>query len=307
MATADELRAQRLRILHARFLDGARRYSSLYHVVLRSDQERLRNIFHGNIEFDESAANAYREFWWHAVAYGRFCRQFRKGFVSPEFEVVIGGQTWYGRYGDSKAEEFQCDVDEEGYPELAYRSLYLFEELSQDALDNIAAPGMEAPIAWSVSRSAGDGRNPWLELLYGFFPQTPEHWEGPSIVIDIGQNESLYINGLPWNVFTASARAIEMLIDGRQSGTSLPASSEHTEKLRPAHKRDHLWLKWQDDEGMTPATIRDRWNGMSDEDRRTVCPTKWQKIESEGGREGERDIIKQALKTARRERDTGEN
>lgn len=43
-------------------------------------------------------------------------------------------------------------------------------------------------------------------------------------------------------------------------------------KRRPAYARDHLWLKWQEAEGLTPAKIRDRWNEMEDFSRETICP-----------------------------------
>lgn len=31
-------------------------------------------------------------------------------------------------------------------------------------------------------------------------------------------------------------------------------------KKRPCHDRDHLWLRWHEEERMGPAAIRDRWN-----------------------------------------------
>ena len=83
----------------------------------------------------------------------------------------------------------------------------------------------------------------------------------------------------------------------------------HTAASRPADERDHFWLKWNDEEGLTPATILDRWNSMTDDERKAISPRKWQKIESDGGREGARDLIEKALAQAKRERlaETGEN
>jgi hypothetical protein len=69
---------------------------------------------------------------------------------------------------------------------------------------------------------------------------------------------------------------------------------------RPAHKRDHLFRTWKAD-GLGPARIVDRWNGMTDSERRSVCPRKWQRIESAGGREGARDLVEKALKKAEEE------
>lgn len=73
-------------------------------------------------------------------------------------------------------------------------------------------------------------------------------------------------------------------------------------RRRPAYKRDHLWLKWQQEDGLTPAGIRDMWNAMTDDQRRAVCAGAWQRVESTGGKEGERDIIKKGIQQATRER-----
>jgi hypothetical protein len=95
------------------------------------------------------------------------------------------------------------------------------------------------------------------------------------------------------------------------SGKSEPPPPPETclgRSNRPAYARDHLWLSWKSKEGMTPATIRDRWNAMTDEERRAICPRKWQRLESAGGSEGDRDLIEKALAGAEAEQQaTGEN
>jgi hypothetical protein len=42
--------------------------------------------------------------------------------------------------------------------------------------------------------------------------------------------------------------------------TADPKATTADRPRRPAYERDHLWLRWKDEEGMTPAKIRDRWN-----------------------------------------------
>lgn len=43
--------------------------------------------------------------------------------------------------------------------------------------------------------------------------------------------------------------------------------------LRPAYRRDHLWLKWnKSGERFGPAKIRDRWNEMTDAHRKAISP-----------------------------------
>jgi hypothetical protein len=77
---------------------------------------------------------------------------------------------------------------------------------------------------------------------------------------------------------------------------------------RRAYERDHLWSQWNTQEQMTPATIRDRWNQLTDEERRDVSPRAWKRIESEAGKEGSRDVVKKAIQLAKREStQTGEN
>ena len=70
-------------------------------------------------------------------------------------------------------------------------------------------------------------------------------------------------------------------------------------RRRPAYERDHLWLKWRDVEEIGPAAIRDRWNGMSGEERKTICPRAANCI---GSGEPGREVVRKALKRARRER-----
>jgi hypothetical protein len=39
-----------------------------------------------------------------------------------------------------------------------------------------------------------------------------------------------------------------------------PAAGASNKPRRPCYDRDHLWLRWHEEEGMNPAAIRDRWN-----------------------------------------------
>lgn len=68
---------------------------------------------------------------------------------------------------------------------------------------------------------------------------------------------------------------------------------------RPAYLRDHRWLKWNVEEKLTPAKIRDRWNNMDEFSRDMVCPTQCEALKA--GRLG-RQVVEHALKTARKEK-----
>ena len=71
---------------------------------------------------------------------------------------------------------------------------------------------------------------------------------------------------------------------------------------RPSFDRDHFWRRWAIEEGYTPAKIRDRWNAMTDEERKTICATAWQKVGTRGKDRG-REVVKKALQRAEKEAD----
>lgn len=89
-----------------------------------------------------------------------------------------------------------------------------------------------------------------------------------------------------------------------QSSSPIGESSGDAGKKRPAFQRDHLWLKWST-EGLTPAKIRNRWNDMSEQERKKCCARTHGKIE--GDSKQTLDRIKKALSLALQERTTGEN
>jgi hypothetical protein len=84
----------------------------------------------------------------------------------------------------------------------------------------------------------------------------------------------------------------------------LAASHAKAEKLRPAYERDHCWLDWHEQDHLGPAPIRDRWDQMTDEERKAICPRSYEKV---GGRDAEsqnagRETVKKGLKKAKKER-----
>ena len=50
------------------------------------------------------------------------------------------------------------------------------------------------------------------------------------------------------------------------------------DKSRPAYKRDHRWLEWHEKDGLGPAKIRDKWDRLSDDQRKQICSTASGKI-----------------------------
>jgi hypothetical protein len=259
-------------------------------------------------------------FWSDAVDYGGFRQLVEGNFVGPAALVTIAGKHWMGRFANpdfDREDSGSEDVGDGPYDP----TINVFEQLSQEALYHFADPASPPPKVAEVFDEDITGRNHWLEFLYRLFPGKPEQWNYNShFPFPLNPEESFLVTGLPCNVFLASARAIEMVIDRKPQEVFVPpcitvndssktsdATDDAGDERRPAYERDHLWLKWSQ-EGMTPAEIRDRWNQMGDEERSAVSTKKWRQIESEGGSEGERDLIEKALKKAKREQLwTGDN
>ena len=80
-------------------------------------------------------------------------------------------------------------------------------------------------------------------------------------------------------------------VDADLHGIGLDAASTGAEDRtkRRCYHRDHIWLRWAEDEGMTPAPIRDRWNREHPTD----------KI---GPKDSGREVVKKGLDKARAER-----
>jgi len=69
--------------------------------------------------------------------------------------------------------------------------------------------------------------------------------------------------------------------------------------LRPAHRREQVWLTWHTSEGLGPAAIRDRWNGLDVAVRKTIAPRCFGTFGSD--KKAGLNRVKQALVRARRD------
>jgi hypothetical protein len=99
------------------------------------------------------------------------------------------------------------------------------------------------------------------------------------------------------------------LIAAREQGevetTASPTPAE--EPQRPAFMRDHFWLRLHTKEKRGPASIRDFWDGLSDEQRKAICPRACGRV---GGndpntRRAGRETVKRGLRQARSEVENG--
>jgi len=97
-----------------------------------------------------------------------------------------------------------------------------------------------------------------------------------------------YPAGTKYEIYDSSKEDADDLLSNVLNDQELP--------MRPAYARDHLWYRWNI-EGLTPAIIRDRWNSMSDKERKTISPMSWNKIGTNGKDKG-RDLVKKSLARA---------
>lgn len=74
---------------------------------------------------------------------------------------------------------------------------------------------------------------------------------------------------------------------------------DDTPRLRPAYRRDHVWLRWNENEGLGPAGIRDRWNGLDVAVRKTISKDCFNTLGTDKNAGSNR--VKQALVRARRD------
>ena len=97
--------------------------------------------------------------------------------------------------------------------------------------------------------------------------------------------------------------------EGQRPSSAGPGNLADVEgvRRRPAYARDHLWLDWHERDELGPAGIRDRWNDMSDEERKTASPRASWRIGGKDakGKKAGLAVVTSALKKARKEMNRG--
>jgi hypothetical protein len=84
-----------------------------------------------------------------------------------------------------------------------------------------------------------------------------------------------------------------------RSGADFAGMPRREPGMRPAYLRDHLWLQWSEQGSIGPAAIRDRWNSLSDDERkRLVGESSFQKI---APRDAGREVVKSGIAKAKTE------
>jgi hypothetical protein len=290
---AVELREARLRWFHDRFLRAADESEPLNHLCI-SAEAALHMV---GTEFDASDPH-------YPVGIDLSFRHAPGGIVqnaqvssSPIFGGQIGwprllrfgGAYWYG-----------CFYSTSSDPARAEHAVTVFQGLAEQLRDELYQ-----------RKGIRDLQERWLEVLYETFPQGRCHSSRRP------ECDSYPIAWLPWDVFLTSARAIGALANTASQSQVSPKSQPidavensgpetpiATERLRPAYERDHLWLRWQEEQGVGPADIRDLWDAMPDSERRKVCPRQWQRVggDTPAQKKAGRETVKQGLKRAKADR-----
>ena len=322
---SDRMRIERIQRLHTEFMNAADKCPALYHVACRSEQERLwrlmvpRWLRSGSSDVStQSELNELEEqhdgFWLSgAVEFSGLPTVLFGDFAEPPHLLAFDDKLWVGRYANPMFKK-----SDKPTPYFSRnRGVAEFETLSEKAFQHFADLYESSKERFSLSRPLNElieGRNRWLEFIYRILQPTCECGDYNNVLPELFQfqdGESYFVVGLSCNVFLASARAIEMIIDRQQLEILLPPPApknqpsnkllDNGNKKRPAYERDHLWLKWNEDESLTPAKIRDRWDDMTDEDRKATCPGACDRV-SDGSKKAGREVVVKGIKKARGEK-----
>ena len=203
MPLANELWKRRAERLHSRFVEASQRHPKLYYVAARAD---VTYMWYGLLPgWDSELVDCER--------LSEVCCEDLWGWIEGEFSVRFGdapidqdphrlrihGDEWIGRFADSSHREDDSHV---------YDGIHLFQILGKEAASLLS----EERLALS-----SDGRWPgypdaiWLEELYSCCKSDEELFDpGESEWEDLGPVDMLWLR---WNVFTSSAKAIELLIE----------------------------------------------------------------------------------------------
>lgn len=84
------------------------------------------------------------------------------------------------------------------------------------------------------------------------------------------------------HIVARGARSIVLNTPLTQPEESKPIQIAPNTRARRVAKRNALFVRWHKVEGLSPAAILDKWNKMSDDERRTECPDGWQKLDDAG-------------------------
>ncbi|MFC1597190.1 hypothetical protein ACFL5Q_04525 [Planctomycetota bacterium] len=195
----------------------------LYQVACHSAQERLWITMSpgwSTRNEDDWDEKVHDHFWSEATTYGKYAACPIVGLPSPAHLVWIGGTMWSGRYyGDT------ADEPEEGADDAV--PWEPFDTLSGQAVDSLT--DHTKPPEWRVGPwdELESGSNAWLNTLYTVFAHEPERWNyHPNFPFPMQPGETFFVVGLPCNVYLASARAIELLIDRDEGLAERTADSE---------------------------------------------------------------------------------
>lgn len=214
MTSVDKFRARRLSRLHREFLVAAEQYPLLGHVACTSETERLWTAMQPAWDVASEQKKRFCWFWGAATIYGDYGAF--SYYVGTPQRLYFRSRLWVGRYAYSEERDEQFDS---GYGDAAVDE---FLKLSQEAMHHLSDPGCP-PVHVDEDREFPCVANPWLNEMYRLFDPTPEKQRGPDFVpLRLEDGESFEVVGLPCNVFLASARAIEILMDKNTTSREIP-------------------------------------------------------------------------------------
>jgi hypothetical protein len=292
MTLQETLRAARLQQSHAKFLQAAQRYPTLYHIAMDArtatcclrkdpawcpDQDHRYTTPIGIKPFEGMQPDFLPEIDF-----------FRGG--APAIGKLIGRMNllkfdaadWYGCFHIRD----QATAD-------AHAGITLLRKLCDEVAYECFGPSLE--------RIYRDMRY-WLGPLYDLFADCRYSDHAAPL------KHPYRLAWLPGNVFLCSAGAIEIWAAKERPRRVMSRVNEETaEQKRPAYGRDHRWLEWNLTSRWGVARIRDHWDSLSQRERVDICPTACEPV---GGETPELkrsgyEVVKSGLRKAKREKQGG--
>ncbi|NQU22358.1 MAG: hypothetical protein HQ567_13850 [Candidatus Nealsonbacteria bacterium] len=266
MALSDRLRAARIEGLYRQFIEASEKYATLYHVAIRSDEQHLGKIIQRSYYLDEAsyaklleALGGNKDAMTFYVNDGASDGQWNvslvrggsrkpKGVLSVDtHRLHIDSALWNGCYLDTR-HSFLHDSEHEG--------ISLFKTLAEEASGVFTDLCESAAGRQNIQGDAFSCQRMWLELLYQQIGNAPvkigqcffqssrtsddknEEANNGSFAVEVPEEVGLPLpdnrkelspvlaTGLPWNLFSASAHAVEKLTGGAWTDSSVPVSPQ---------------------------------------------------------------------------------
>lgn len=241
------IRIERLRRLADKFLNAADQYPRVFHcAATASSRERLKDLLPWS-ESHEVFADEWRNdstdsdhhYRNHHDDWGYVLDSLATDvnlFAVDQHSISLGRELWVGAFGIERPEGISNDSDLEPRPEIdrfAELAVAAANEFTDAPLPQVTASGAEMLLRFDRTDSR------WLSLVYSALSL-------PSAQLRVG----LTVMTLPFDVFTSSAKAIELL-----ASSSSPAPIEPFNRKQKQAARKNRIIQLREDNKLSDSQL----------------------------------------------------